>query len=126
LKTEIELYLNRDEAYEYDKTVPAGHFQERTQMFDHGVMICASGMYRYVKLPKRTRCVTLCFFKTQVAESFEIGTRRVPKHRYHTLMFNEIRGYCLADHPKTQLLQSFRSELFRYYMKGYKFFRIEY
>ena len=126
MKTEIVLTLNQDPAYEYDKTVPAGHFQERTRMFDHGVMLCAAGVYRYVKLPKRTRQVTLCFFKNQVAESFEIGTRKVRKLKYATLLANEVRGYCMADHPRVELLLSFRRELFRYYMKGYKFFRIEY
>jgi len=126
MKTEIKLTLNRDPAYEYDKTVPAGHFQESDRMFDHGVMLCAGGVHRYVKLPKDTRQITLRFFKSQVAESFEIGRRKVRSRSWQSLMFREISAYCMVDHPKTQLLQSFRSALYRYYIKGYKFFRIEY
>jgi len=126
MKTEIELHLNRAPEYAYDKTVPEGHFQQRTRMFDHGVMLCAAGVQRYVKLPKDTRQITLRFFKTQVAESFEIGRREVRSHKHQSLLFRETRQYCMVDHPKTQLLQSFRSELFRYYIKGFKFFRIEY
>ena len=118
MKTEIELTLNN---------VPgASYFQERDRIFDRGVQVCVKGLHRYVKLPKNTQKITLAFYKRRMPESFEIG-RRTPKvSKLCTLQLREILGYCMIDHPKTQLLKSFRSEMFRYYINGYKFFRIEY
>ena len=103
-------------------------FQERARVYDHGVSLCPKGVHRYVRLPKATKKITLCFFKRHVAESFEIGRRVLPlnANSLPSLLTREILGYCLLDHPKVPLLQSFRSELYRYYINGYKFFRIEY
>jgi hypothetical protein len=93
---------------------------------DHGVQICAKGLRRYVSLPASTKEITLVFFKRHVAESFEIGRRVVKPRRFEAFLSTEIAAYCMIDHPNVQLLQSFRSELYRYYINGYKFFRIEY
>ena len=119
-KPEIKLALN---AAASESLV---YFQEYSTVCDHGVSLCAHGLHRYVRLPKSTREITLVFFKRHVAESFEIGRRVVPRKSYNSLMFHEVQQYCMIDHPKTQLLQSFRSELYRYYINGFKFFRIEY
>ena len=123
---EIKLTLNVDLDDEYGKTVNAPYFQERADVCDHGVQICAKGLHRYVRLPKGTTEITVVFFKRHVAESFEIGRRVVKAARFEGFMSSEIRAYCLLDHPNVELLQSFRSELYRYYINGYKFFRIEY
>ena len=121
MKTEIGLTLAS-----YANMTSARYFQERDKMFDRGVQICVNGLRRYVKLPKDTQEITVCFYKRYVADSFEIG-RRVPRvSKYCTLPLREVLGYCMIDHPNTQLLISFRSELYRYYINGFKFFRIEY
>jgi len=125
-KPEIKLTLNTDPDDGFDKTQNVAHFQEYTTVCAHGVMLCAKGVHRYVKLPKDTQEITLHFFKRRVAESFEIGRRVVPLSQGRSLYFREVQQYCLRDHPRVQLLQSFRSELYRYYINGFKFFRIEY
>lgn len=125
---EIKLTLNCDPSDDFGKLQRAPYFQEYMTVCGHGVQVCAKGLHRYVRLPKATKEITLVFFKRHVAESFEIG-RRTTVARYYrdnSLMFREIACYCLLDHPNVQLLQSFRSELYRYYINGFKFFRIEY
>ncbi len=102
------------------------YFQQRDLVCDHGLQLCAKGVRNYVRLPPNTRHITLCFFKTQALETFEIGRRHVSLSTGRSLFFREIRAYCLRDHPNLDLLQSFRSELYRYYINGYKFIRIEY
>ena len=118
---EIKLALNEPGA-------PTHYFQEYLTVCSHGVQICAKGLHQYVRFPKDTQEITITFFKRYVAESFEIGRRvkSVPYYVDHSLMFREIASYCMLDHPNVQLLQSFRSELYRYYINGFKFFRIEY
>ncbi len=122
MKTEIELTLVRP------MHLVAGqlYYNERDRTFDRGVQICATGLHDYVKLPKNTQKITLAFYKRYRAECFEIGRRNVKASYSQSLMFRETLGYCLIDHPKTQLLMSLRREFYRYYIKGYKFFRIEY
>ena len=117
-KPEIKLTLNEPGAAQY--------FQQFTIILGHGVVLCANGLRRYVRLPKDTQEITLYFSKRYIPESFEIGQRVVPRKSYNSLMFHEVQQYCMIDHPKTQLLQSFRYELYRYYINGFKFFRIEY
>lgn len=131
MKTEIELTLNVGTENASIDSIPAHmqrfmYFQQRTRSFDHGAMLCAFGLRRYVSLPMGISKITLCFFKRHVDDSFEIGRRIVRRRSYNSLTFTETRGYCMVDHPNTQLLQSFRHELYRYYINGYKFFRIEY
>lgn len=128
MKTEIELSLNIDPTDPLAKILGTLYYDERRRAFDHGMMICAHGIYRYTKLPKGTKKITICFYKTGVPDSFEIG-RRIVKRPYYTLRtlsYIETALYCMIDHPKVQLLQSFRGTLYRYYINGYKFFRIEY
>ena len=122
MKTEIELLLN------YPPMILGcnPYFEQRSDRFDHGAVLCARGLKRYVSLPKDTQKITIRFFKRYAPESFEIGRRVVPRKSYNSLMFHEVQQYCMIDHPKTQLLQSFRYELYRYYINGFKFFRIEY
>jgi hypothetical protein len=128
MKTEIKLTLNVDPDDGFDKSQNAPYFQEYLTVCGHGVQVCAKGLQRYVRLPKYVREITLVFFKRRVVESFEIGRRAMQVRHYvgNSLMFREIQQYCLIDHPRVPLLQSFRSELYRYYINGYKFFRIEY
>ena len=125
---EIRLTLNTDPDDGFDKTANTPYFQEYTTVCSHGVQVCARGVHRYVKLPKDTKEITLVFFKRHVAESFEIGRRvlSLNANSLPSLMTREILSYCLLDHPSVSLLQSFRSELFNYYINGYKYFRIEY
>jgi len=125
-KPEIKLTLNCDPDDLFVKIANEPYFQEYTTVCDHGVQLCPRGVHRYVKLPKDTQEITLHFFKRRVAESFQIGRRPVPLSQGRSLYFREIQQYCLLDHPKVRLLQSFRSELYRYYINGFKFFRIEY
>ena len=127
-KPEIKLTLNCDPDDDFDKLQNAPYFQEYTTVCGHGVQVCAKGLHRYVRLPASTKEITLAFFKRRVVESFEIGRRPMLTRHYvgNSLMFREIQQYCLIDHPRVQLLQSFRSELYRYYINGFKFFRIEY
>ena len=123
-KTEIELTLSNLRPMGVMPPLP--YYSERTQMFDKGVQICANGLNRYVTLPKGTEKITLAFYKRRMPESFEIGRREMRLTYSQSLLFREIMAYCLVDHPRTQLLRSFRGELYRYYINGYKFIRIEY
>lgn len=136
--TEIKLTLNPAQA-EQTHYAMGGYFQEfPDRVCAHGVQLCAKGLHRYVRLPEDTTEITLVFFKRRVAESFEIGRRKVKARdpiinvgqagqRFgNALTSSEIRCYALLDHPDVQLLQCFRHELYRYYINGYKFFRIEY
>lgn len=133
--TEIKLTLNTAQA---EQTHYAPYFQEfPDRVCAHGVQICAKGLQRYVRLPKDTQEITLVFFKRHVAESFEIGRRKVKARDpiinvgqagqpFGNAVSYEVRCYALLDHPDVQLLQCFRHQLYRYYINGYKFFRIEY
>ena len=123
MKTEIELTLSNLRPLSIMPPLP--YYIERATVCDHGVQICATGLSRYVKLPKDAQKITLAFYKRRMPESFEIGRRMTPGVAPFTL-YRETKGYCLVDHPKTQLMISFRSALYRYYINGYKFFRIEY
>lgn len=124
-KPEIKLTSNVDRL---KYACGAVYFQEYTTVCSHGVQICAKGLHRYVKLPKDTREITVRFYTRYVVDSFEIGRKDIKRSPYsgNSLLFDETRCYCLLDHPNVQLLLSFRSELYRYYINGYKFFRIEY
>lgn len=79
------------------------------------IVICATGLRRYVSVPANTKKIVLCFTKRAREDSFEIELEHA----------RSMQGR-LVDHPYISLANSFAFELGTQLNKGYKFLHVEY